>query len=237
MTDHYIALDIETTGLHPASDSILEIGALKVEDGAVVDTFEGFVRPKDPVPPFITHLTGITDEMVQGAPDISEVLARFAEFANGACLLGHNIGFDYSFLKYRAAEEGQIFEKQLIDTLLISKQAHPGLPKKTLEAMCDYYGIERVQKHRASDDARAAHLLYKCLKNAFGDGNPAWFRPKDTGIKIKKDTTITNAQKRYLNDLMKYHRIVTETNVEALTRSEASRFIDEIISGYGRIKR
>ena len=98
----YVCVDIETTGISPQHAQIIEIGALKVRDGEVVDTFSQLIDPGVSVPPEITALTGITTEMVEGQPTIDEVLPNFIAFAGDDLLLGHNIRFDFSFLKQNA---------------------------------------------------------------------------------------------------------------------------------------
>ena len=112
MIKDYVCVDIETTGIRPKWDRIIEIGAVKVRDGKVVDTFSELICPGVPIPSRITQLTGITNEMVTGKSKIEEVLPRFVEFAENDLLLGHNIRFDYSFLKQNAINLNLKFEKQ-----------------------------------------------------------------------------------------------------------------------------
>ena len=105
MIKDYVCVDIETTGIRPKWDRIIEIGAVKVRDGKVVDTFSELICTGVPIPSRITQLTGITNEMVTGKSKIEEVLPRFVEFAENDLLLGHNIRFDYSFLKQNASRD------------------------------------------------------------------------------------------------------------------------------------
>ena len=102
MIDDYICLDLETTGLNPKTDKIIEIGAVKVRNGIIIDSFETFVAPERKLEKRITELTGITDEMLENAPAKEEVIPRFLEFAGEDILLGHSVLFDYSFIN-RAA--------------------------------------------------------------------------------------------------------------------------------------
>lgn len=237
MTDSFIAVDLETTGLQPKSDRILEIGALKVIGGEIEETFATFIDPRMRIPERITELTGITQEMVSGQPQNEEAVERFLEFAGDLPLLGHNILFDYSFLKHQAANMRMEFERSACDTLAISRKAFPGLPSRSLESMCAYYRIERACAHRAFDDAKASLELFGCLRREFGESHPEWFEPKELIYRVKRQSPITAAQKRYLKDLMKYHKIETDAEVDSLTKNEASRLIDSILSTCGKIEK
>lgn len=106
MLKSYVAFDIETTGLSPEHNEIIEIGALKVREGKVVDRFIRFIEPEAGIPPMITQLTGITNDMVEGAGNCGEVLPEFLEFCEQDTLIGHNVQFDFSFVKTKAKELG-----------------------------------------------------------------------------------------------------------------------------------
>lgn len=234
----YIALDLETTGIDPKRDKILEIGAARVRDGKILESYLTFVDHRIRIPSFITELTGITDEMVAGAPALSEAVTGFLDFCGGGTpILGHNILFDYSFLKKAAVNMGKEFERQGIDTCRIARKFMAEPKKKSLESLCSYYSIDREHCHRAYDDAVAASRLYDCLKRDFFSVSPAAFDPAPLYYQVKKDSPITKSQKVYLNDLIKYHRIELDVSIEDLTKSEASRMIDSVILNYGRIKR
>lgn len=237
MSLEYIALDLETTGLDPKRDKILEIGAARVRDGEILESWQTFVDNRMPVSEFITNLTGITEEMVTGAPSAAAAVEKFLEFCGDAPILGHNILFDYSFIKKAAVNMGKEFERKGIDTCRIAKKFMVEPKSKSLESLCQHYGIEREHCHRAYDDAVAASRLYHCLREEFLEVSPAAFDPVPLYCRVKKDSPITKSQKVYLNDLTKYHRIELNVSPEKLTKSEASRMIDEIILKYGRIKR
>ena len=117
MLKSYIAFDLETTGLSPQEHEIIEIGALKVREGKVVDRFMEFVHPDKPITPMITNITHITNDMVAGARSCPEVIHDFLSFCEDDVLIGHNVMFDYSFVKCSAVREGLTFEKMGIDTL------------------------------------------------------------------------------------------------------------------------
>lgn len=235
--DTYVAVDLETTGLRPDRDRILEIGACKVIHGQVTERFSSFVDPQIGIPQKIQDLTGITPDMVAGERTIEQVLPEFIEFCQDMDLLGHNILFDYSFLKNQAFQRDITFEKQGIDTLKIARGMLPQLESRCLGSLCEYFSIELTHAHRAFDDALAAHHLFEKLKENVAEEYLKLFTFQQLMYKPKKQSPITVSQKAYLNDLMKYHRIDMDIEIGSLTKSEASRKIDQIISEYGRIMR
>lgn len=237
MQNSYVAFDLETTGLRPACDKILEIGAVKVEDGEVIGTYETFVNNHVAIPERITELTGITARMVEGAPEIREAVEGFLAFSGDSVLLGHNILFDYGFMKKSVVNLGGTYERSGLDTLAISRICLPGLPGKSLDKVALHYQIPQEQHHRALDDAMTAARLYERLREEFGGNRPDLFEARPLVFKVKKESPITNSQKVYLRDLIKYHRIKSDVKIEMLTRSEASRMIDGIISQYGKMMR
>ena len=237
MTDSYIALDLETTGLNPASDRILEIGAVKVRNGKITATYETLVNPGMKIGPRIEELTGITDEMAAGGRETAAAVKELVEFCEELPLLGHNILFDYSFVKRSAVNLNLKFEKEGIDTLKIARTLLPEMESRSLEALCRHYEIPQEKAHRASFDALAAMKLYEKLREQFPESSEELFAPRPMACRFKKQGPITPAQKSYLNDLVKYHKIALNVSIDTLTKNEASRMIDKIILEYGRIQR
>lgn len=233
----YIAIDLETTGMHPKDDRIIEVGAVKVENGKIKEQFSTFVNPRMEVPLRIQELTGITTAMAKSGMMVEEAIPKLLEFCEEMPLLAHNIMFDYSFIKHKAINLGMDFERTGIDTLAIARKTLNALASRRLCALCDYYKIESERSHRASDDAIAAHLLYQNLKTDFQAQVPELFVAKPLIHKVKKQGPITPKQKDYLNDLIKYHKMEIGVEAESLTKNEASRLIDKIISTNGRIMR
>lgn len=237
MINSYISLDLETTGLNPRRDRIIEIGALKVEEGRITDTFCAFVNPGRKLEERIRELTGIRDEDLADAPYIEEALPKLLDFLGEMPLLGHSIGFDFSFLKKAAVDLKLPFEKNGVDTLKISRRYLAGLEHRSLDYLCDYYQIPH-RAHRALEDARATHALYGKLAGDFDAGECAEGDPKQNLFEaaplrfdVKRDTPITKSQKEQLYRLLERHKIVLNADVERLTRSEAGRVIDQIRSG------
>lgn len=237
MQNTYVVFDLETTGLRPNQDRILEIGAWKVEEGEVTESYETFIDNGVPIPARIIQLTGITEAMVSGAPGVREAVEGFLRFSGEHVLLGHNVLFDYSFMKKNVLNLGSTYERKGLDTLAIARICLPGLSGKSLDKLAAYYDIPQEHHHRALDDALTTARLYERLKEEFGEKRPDLFEPSALQFKVKKDAPITNSQKVYLRDLLKYHRIDSNVKIELLTKSEASRMIDGIILQYGRMTR
>ncbi len=233
MINSFVAIDLETTGVDPSVDKIIEIGAVKVVDGVEQEEFSTFVNPGVPVPWRITEITGIDDSMVVMAPSIEAVLPDVLEFIGDLPLLGHNIKFDYSFLKTAALNCGQSFEKDGIDTLRIARILAPELESKRLEFLCAHYGIDAGHSHRALDDARSAMRLYELLA-AMEKADEEILRGVKLEFKPKKTSPITAAQLKYLNALAAKYHIQLPVPPENMTKSEASKAIDGIISNYGK---
>lgn len=248
----YICVDLETTGLNPKSEKIIEIGAVKVTDGRIADTFSQFVHPGKKLEARIAELTGISDEDLEGQPRIEEVLPSFLAFAGDLPLLGHNVLFDYSFLKRAAVNQRLTFERKGIDTLKIARRYLPDLPSRNLGALCEYYQIPH-QAHRAYEDAKATHLLYQKLCELFyfesgnqestaescgagaqgKTGSRADFFPQTLTYQVKREGPATPAQKERLTRLLKQYGITPDYEVEWLTKNEASRKIDRLLAVYG----
>lgn len=235
MVNSYVAVDLETTGLNPKQDKIIEIGAVRVLDGEIEETRTYMVDPRRELEERITGLTGIKDQDLAGAPGIETVIGPVLEFCSDLPLLGHQIIFDYSFLKRAAVNQGMSFEKDGIDTLKLCRRFMPEEEKKNLSLACRYFGIVHGREHRAFEDALAAHLLYQELKSRFGELEPEAFSVKTLIYKVKKEQLASKRQKEHLRDLIKYHKISLTVQIDYLTRNEISRITDKIISQYGRI--
>lgn len=231
--ESYVALDLETTGINPSLDKIIELGMAKVIEGKEVATYKTLINPDIPISARITEITGITDSMVYNKPVISEIIKHILDFIGDLPLLGHNIIFDYSFLKKAAVNSNYTFEKQGIDTLKIARRLLPEVPHKNLEYLCDYFKLDKGSSHRAFDDAKSAIELYHKLYEIKPD-DEGFYTTTPLVFHIKKDVPITEAQKRYLAALLDKHQLSIEENIEKLTKSMASRMIDKIISEYGK---
>lgn len=235
MVNSYVAVDLETTGLDPKRDKIIEIGAVRIEAGEITAEFESFVNPYRMLEAKTRTLTGIRDRDVVYAPGIEEVLPCFLNFAGELPLLGHRIIFDYSFLKRAAVNQGESFSRAGIDTLTLARLFMPAEERKNLKAACGWFGIDQRETHRAMADAVAAHQLYQAMKKRYGKEHPDAFSEKNLIYKVKKEQPASKRQKEHLQDLIKYHKIGLTVQIDHLTRNEISRITDKIIAQYGRI--
>lgn len=233
----YIAIDLETSGLQPKTDKIIEIGAWKVIDGVLTDSFETLVNPHLVLSESVQALTGITMEMLAGAPEIDAVIGPVIDFCGAMPLLGHHVIFDYSFLKKAAVNKRLEFEKDGIDTLKLCRRIMPETEQKNLAAACRYFQIRRTDAHRALADARDAHRLYQCLRIRHQESQSEWLKTERLIYKAKREQPASKKQKEDLRELIKYHRIEIPVEINHLSRNEISRITDKIILQYGRIRK
>ena len=228
MIENYIVLDLEMTGLSAKNDQILEIGAIKIQNNQIVDKFEALVNPKCPIPERVTELTGITDEMAKKGLDRDETVAKLLDFIEDAVLVGHNVVFDYSFLKQWAVNHKRPLELKACDTLKLARVLLPPEQPKKLENLCTYFQIERNREHRAMDDAEETWQIFEKLKKLAEERENAktYLEPKPLIYKAKKQTPATKKQIEQLKAYREKHGITDEIVWETLTRSEASRKMD-----------
>lgn len=164
----YVVFDVETTGLSAVYDTIIELAAVKMENGQVVDTFESFIDPGRPLSATIINLTGITDDMLKGSDDIETVLKRFKEWCGDAVLVAHNASFDMGFLNTAYSKAGiDKAENAVIDTLELARFLYPHFKNHRLNTLTKKFNIVLEQHHRAVFDAEAtAYLAWKLIKDA-----------------------------------------------------------------------
>ncbi|MFW5972011.1 MAG: PolC-type DNA polymerase III [Bacillota bacterium] len=161
----FTIFDLETTGLNNKTDEIIEIGAVRVENGEIVDTYGTFICPEKTIPSKITELTGIDNSMVKDAPVLEEIIDEFLDFVDKSVLVAHNAVFDYGFLKSALKKSSRKSVKNpVLDTLGLSRALYPQLKKHRLNKLCEHLNISLENHHRAIDDAKAtAELLLKML--------------------------------------------------------------------------
>ncbi|MCI8741531.1 MAG: PolC-type DNA polymerase III [Lachnospiraceae bacterium] len=158
--DSYVVFDIETTGFSPEKNQIIEIGAVKVEDGKITDRFSTFVNPEVPIPFEIEQLTGINDSMVLPAPKIQDALPQFLKFCGDCALVAHNASFDVSFIAFQAGVQGLAFHPTVLDTVAIARQLLPQLSRFKLDTVAKALKISLENHHRAVDDAGATAEIF-----------------------------------------------------------------------------
>lgn len=155
-----VVFDIETTGFSPIKNKIIEIGAVKVENGKITDKFSTFVNPEVPIPFEIEKLTSISDNMVLNAPTIEQVLPKFLEFCGDAVMVAHNASFDMSFMKHNALLLGMTFEPAILDTVSMARFLLPNLHRFKLDTVAKELKISLENHHRAVDDAGATAEIF-----------------------------------------------------------------------------
>lgn len=233
----YVCVDLETTGLDPKRDRIIEIGAVKVRNGKREGEFSAFIHPGRELKKEITELTGIRNEDLEDAPMIEDVLPDFLLFSEELPILGHAVLFDFSFLKRAAVNMGKGYERNGMDTLQIARKYLPELESRGLGYLCRYFQIPHTA-HRALEDARATVALYERLEELFYDREKGekknLFAPRPLSYQVKREKPITIPQKEQLYRLADRHKLVLGCEIESLSRSEASRQISYILQEYGR---
>ena len=241
MINEYVVLDLEMTGLSAKTDQIIEIGALKIRDNEIIDTYACIVNAHCSVPERIVELTGITDEMVREGVEREEAIPQILAFMDGYVLVGQNLNFDYGFLKQWAVNHKRPLEAQACDTLKIARALLPADQSKKLSSLCEYFGIERQRGHRALDDAMETWQVYEKLvelakvrEDIDGGKFEEIFSPHPLTYRAKKQTPATGHQLQRLKEYREKRQITEPIEWENLTRSEASRIMDKYVLKYGR---
>ncbi len=239
----YVVFDLETTGFSPIKDKIIEIGAVKVENGVITDKFSTFVNPKVPIPFEITNLTSITDDMVMEAPDIETILPQFLEFVGDAVLVAHNASFDVSFIEQNCRYQDITPDFTSVDTVAMARILLPTLSKFKLNVVANALHISLENHHRAVDDAGAtAEIFVKFMEmlrarniktltklNQFGAQN------KDAIRKLPSYHVIILAKNQ--TGRVNLYKLVSESHLDFYARrpripkSELSKYREGLIVG------
>lgn len=203
LEDVTVVFDIETTGFSKNKDRIIEIGAVKVMDGKIVDRFSSFINPEVPIPYEIEQLTSINDNMVIDAPKIQEVLPKFLEFCNGCVLVAHNASFDVGFIQTNASRLNLKSEFTVIDTVGLSRILLPDLNRYKLNLVAKALGVSLENHHRAIDDAGATAEIYLklCIK----------LKERDIHL-VKEIDTLGKLSVEAIRKLPAYHAILLAQN-------------------------
>ena len=166
MDNDVVVFDIETTGLDALTCEIIEIGAVKIKNGRIAETFETLIKPKSHIPDEIVNLTGITDDMVKESPNIKQVLPDFYKFCYGTTIMAYNIDFDYKFINIAGLKQGYNFDMRQIDAMFLARAFIPGLKNFKLGTVCKKLGVSLENAHRAVHDATAtAEVVIKLSPN------------------------------------------------------------------------
>ncbi len=228
LMDEMIVFDIETTGLSTQTSRITEIGAVRIRDGEVIDRFDTFVDPEMPIPPEITELTSITDEMVAGAPKVKEALEMFFAFIGDRegsapkLLIAHNANFDIGFIRFFAEQNGLSFSNPYLDTVALSRYVNPNLKNHKLDTIAEHYKLGDFHHHRASDDAEMLAMIYFAMsrrlqemdirdftaleRDMLANTDPLKLRPYHQVLLVKNATGLKNLYRLISYSYLKYYR-------------------------------
>ncbi|MBS6397399.1 MAG: PolC-type DNA polymerase III [Clostridiales bacterium] len=199
----YVVFDLETTGLSAVNNQIIEIGAVKVEEGRITDRFSTFVNPREPIPFEIEQLTGISDEMVIGSPAIEEILPEFLRFCEGCVLIAHNASFDAGFIEENCRRLGIGTDFTVGDTVAMARILLPALSKFKLDNVAKALNIPLENHHRAVDDAACtAEIFLKFLE---------MFRERDA-LTLDAVNELGRANTETIRKLPTYHIIILAKN-------------------------
>lgn len=202
----FIVFDIETTGFSSQNDRIIEIGAVKVKDGKILERYDRFVDPEMPIPAKITELTGISDDMVKGAGNIEEVLPDFLKFIGNRLLIAHNANFDTSFIRRAAERQKLSFTNPYLDTVAMSHYVNADLAHHKLDSLAKYFGLGDFNHHRACDDAEMLALIFfKMIEKL-----------RDEGVTDFKTMSEVMSERADPLKLKTYHQIILVKNLTGL---------------------
>lgn len=228
---NYVAFDIETTGLDPMYNEIIEIGAIKIKNGKELITFNTLIKPRYEISSFITELTGITNEMVINAPKIEEVLPKFMDFIEDSIVLGHNVNFDINFIYDNLINIGMPpIYNNFVDTLRLSRRLLPELKHHRLSDLASYYNIDTTGSHRALTDVRITIEVFQKLEVFVKHKYSTVENFKET-CKSKnsigfKANDISTANTTFDKDNLLYDKYVAITGtLEKMSRKEAMQII------------
>ena len=236
LPDNYTVIDLETTGLSAVYDEIIELAGLKVKDGIVVDEFQQLIKPLVPISNFITEMTGISNEMVEHAPDISNMIGEFIDWIGDDVVVGHNVLFDINFIYDASALIlGKSFSNNYINTIRIAKKLVKDLPRYRLCDLCDYYGIKTEGAHRALCDCMMTNELFKRMKSEILEKNlseillaPHVIRHYYNSLDAKNFTSQIPPEEQDTTHPL-YGKTICITGVlEKFTRAEAMQIIANI---------
>lgn len=202
----FVVFDIETTGLNKEKCKIIEIGAVKIQDGEIIDRWSTFVNPKTKIPSEITNLTSITDSMVRDASVFSEQIDDFLKFCEGCVMVAHNANFDMGFMKEEAKNCGRSFNLPYLDTLILARCMYKSLPNHKLDTLCRHLNVILAHHHRAVDDAEATAQAFVKMLEELKASEKTELKTYNTDFDIRTASVKTKA----------YHIILLAKNVQGV---------------------
>lgn len=240
--NEYVVIDVETTGLNPSYDFIIELSAVKIKNNAIIDTFSTLVKPDEVlyedespnkyyVDDFITELTGITNEMLKNAPCISDVLEQFLSFVGNNIIIGHNVNFDINFIYDDTLEIlNRDFSNDFVDLLRISRKVFPDFEDHKLSTLADNFKVEVERSHRAEDDCITTFKCFEFCRN-YVEKNQIDIQPYYVGKHLNLNEIHANVTEfDEVHPLYKKHVVFTGT-LEKMSRKDAA----QIVANFGGI--
>ncbi len=246
--DEMIVFDIETTGLSVQTCKITEIGAVCIRSGEVIRSFDTFVDPEEPIPPEITELTSITDEMVKGAPRVKEALEQFFAFlgrrpdGKPKLMIAHNAGFDIGFIRYFAEKNGVTFDNPYLDTVALSRYLNPDLKNHKLDTLAKHYDLGDFNHHRACDDAEMLARIFFAMqgrlremeihdfealrRDMLAKADPLKLKTYHMILLVKNKTGLKNLYRLISYSYLKYYR-----RTPRIPKTELDRYREGLIVG------
>jgi DNA polymerase-3 subunit epsilon len=162
----FCVLDTETTGGHAQFDRVIDVGVFRLQGGEVIEKFNSLINPGRPIPEWITHLTGINNEMVERAPEFKDIAFQLQDFLTRGVFTAHNAGFDYGFIQNEFSRIAVRYESPQVCTVRLARQLLPELPSRSLGSLCEHLLIDISDRHRAHGDAEAtAYVLKSFLRD------------------------------------------------------------------------
>lgn len=226
--DEYVSIDIETTGLDPTYDQIIEVAAVRFLRGKEVSRFQSLIKINDPLPKFIVDLTGITDDMLSQAPALSAVLPDFLDFVGESVLVGHNVNFDINFIYDNADQMLQrAFCNDFVDTLRISRRLFPDFPSHRLAVLISEFGIGDIVEHRALADCLQTAACFEYMRRYVND-NGIDIAPIKKSYNAMSKTIVPQTTAIDLSHPV-YGRVFVFTGtLERMTRKEAMQIVVDL---------
>ncbi len=224
--EEYVAFDLETTGLSSANDTIIEIGAVVMKNGKELDRFQTFVDPRRPLEKKIVELTGITDDMLIGAPGIEEILPKFLDFVAGRVVVAHNADFDTGFIRKACARQGIPYRLTSLDTLVLAQNMLPQMNRHKLDMVANALSLPEFNHHRAADDAVTCGLIFDSLRRRLEEMDVHSFQQINAAMtKLRAGGRVFDRQPRHIILLAKnqvglrnlYH-LISDSNLKYFKR-------------------
>lgn len=223
--DSYVVIDIETTGLTPLYDEIIEFAAIKIKNNSIIDSYSTLVKPSQPISSFITSLTGITNEMLENAPKLENIMNNIISFITDSTIIGHNVSFDINFLYDNLFElSAKKLTNNYMDTLYLARKIIPNMDNHKLSTLKEYFNISTENSHRAYDDAYACYITYESLRKLAKENNISISKSNYNSKKLSSKDIVPSIDNYDENNIF-FGKNICFTGTLKITRKEAMQII------------